>query len=153
MGPIFLPLWSSAISWFGYRLLPICSKPYKVAIGTCQIDSSGMLLPFKWTSCKCFSSDLPRAYISAAEDVRGDVRELLPEFFTCPEYDTCQPCFLYLIVFWRFLENTANHDFGVQQTTGERIHDVKLPPWARQDSLLFITINRRVGFLSSLGMR
>ncbi|KAF8154493.1 hypothetical protein B0H34DRAFT_660452 [Crassisporium funariophilum] len=71
-------------------------------------------------------SDLPRAYESAAMDVRGDVRELIPEFFTCPE----------------FLENSANHDFGMQQT-GERIHDVKLPPWARQDPLLFITMNRK----------
>ncbi|KAF8882140.1 hypothetical protein BD779DRAFT_1544178 [Infundibulicybe gibba] len=72
-------------------------------------------------------SDLPRAYESAARDVRGDVRELIPEFFTCPE----------------FLENSANHDFGVQQNTGERIHDVKLPPWARDDPLLFIVLNRR----------
>ncbi|KAF4609487.1 hypothetical protein D9613_012349 [Agrocybe pediades] len=72
-------------------------------------------------------SDLPRAYESAAHDVRGDVRELIPEFFTCPE----------------FLENSANHDFGVLQQTGEKIHDVKLPPWARQDPLLFITLNRR----------
>ena len=32
-------------------------------------------------------SDLARAYQSAAADVRGDVRELIPEFFTCPEYD------------------------------------------------------------------
>ena len=31
-------------------------------------------------------SDLARAYQSAAADVRGDVRELIPEFFTCPEY-------------------------------------------------------------------
>lgn len=31
-------------------------------------------------------SDLPRAYESAAHDVRGDVRELIPEFFTSPEY-------------------------------------------------------------------
>jgi len=31
------------------------------------------------------ASDLPRAYESAAHDVRGDVRELIPEFFTCPE--------------------------------------------------------------------
>ena len=30
-------------------------------------------------------SDVPRAYESAAQDVRGDVRELIPEFFTCPE--------------------------------------------------------------------
>ncbi|PPQ94175.1 hypothetical protein CVT25_003811 [Psilocybe cyanescens] len=72
-------------------------------------------------------SDLPRAYESAAHDVRGDVRELIPEFFTCPE----------------FLENSANHDFGILQQTGEKIHDVKLPPWARQDPLLFITLNRK----------
>lgn len=30
-----------------------------------------------------FPIDLPRAYLSAVEDVRGDVRELIPEFFTC----------------------------------------------------------------------
>ncbi|KAF9449865.1 beach-domain-containing protein [Macrolepiota fuliginosa MF-IS2] len=72
-------------------------------------------------------SDLGRAYESAARDVRGDVRELIPEFFTCPE----------------FLENTANHDFGVQQSTGERIHDVKLPLWAKDDPLLFVSLHRR----------
>lgn len=44
----------------------------------------------------------------------------------------------------RFLENSANLDFGVQQNNGERIHDVKLPPWAKKDPLLFITLNRRV---------
>ncbi|EPQ51421.1 beach-domain-containing protein [Gloeophyllum trabeum ATCC 11539] len=71
--------------------------------------------------------DLGRAYDSAAKDLRGDVRELIPEFYTCPE----------------FLENSANIDFGVQQQTGERIHDVKLPPWAKQDPLLFIEMNRR----------
>ncbi|KAF9067929.1 beach-domain-containing protein [Rhodocollybia butyracea] len=72
-------------------------------------------------------SDVARAYESAAKDVRGDVRELIPEFFNCPE----------------FLENSANHDFGVLQATGERIHDVKLPPWAKQDPLLFIIMNRK----------
>ncbi|KXN83156.1 hypothetical protein AN958_01769 [Leucoagaricus sp. SymC.cos] len=72
-------------------------------------------------------SDLGRAYESAAHDIRGDVRELIPEFFTCPE----------------FLENAAKHDFGVQQSTGERIHDVKLPPWAKGDPLLFITLHRQ----------
>lgn len=46
--------------------------------------------------------------------------------------------------FSRFLENSANLDFGVLQTTGERIHDVKLPPWAKQDPLLFILMNRQV---------
>lgn len=30
-------------------------------------------------------SDVARAYDSAATDTRGDVRELIPEFYTCPE--------------------------------------------------------------------
>ncbi|KAK0186450.1 beach-domain-containing protein [Armillaria mellea] len=72
-------------------------------------------------------SDVGRAFDSAARDVRGDVRELIPEFYTCPE----------------FLENSRNIDFGVQQNTGERIHHVKLPPWARQDPLLFVVMNRK----------
>jgi len=44
----------------------------------------------------------------------------------------------------RFLENSANLDFGIQHSTGERIHDVKLPPWAHKDPLLFVVLNRRV---------
>ncbi|KAI0049337.1 beach-domain-containing protein [Auriscalpium vulgare] len=72
-------------------------------------------------------SDIARAYSSASQDIRGDVRELIPEFFTLPE----------------FLENSADLDFGVQQNTGERIHHVKLPPWAKQDPLLFIVMHRR----------
>ncbi|KAI0360774.1 beach-domain-containing protein [Trametes cingulata] len=71
--------------------------------------------------------DMKRAYTSASQDIRGDVRELIPEFYSCPE----------------FLENSANLDFGVQQNTGEKIHDVKLPPWAKQDPLLFIVMNRK----------
>ncbi|KAI0002519.1 beach-domain-containing protein [Russula compacta] len=72
-------------------------------------------------------SNIHRAYSSASQDIRGDVRELIPEFFTCPE----------------FLENSANLDFGVQQNTGERIHHVVLPPWAKRDPLLFISLNRQ----------
>ncbi len=49
------------------------------------------------------------------------------------------------LIFSRFLENSANIDFGVLQNTGEKIHDVKLPPWAKQDPLLFIVTNRKVG--------
>lgn len=45
---------------------------------------------------------------------------------------------------YRFLENSANLDFGVMQNTGERIHDVKLPLWAKKDPLLFVTLNRQV---------
>lgn len=44
----------------------------------------------------------------------------------------------------RFLENSANIDFGVQQNTGESVGDVKLPPWAKKCPLLFIILNRRV---------
>jgi hypothetical protein len=98
-------------------------------------------------------SDISRAYYSAAQDIRGDVRELIPEFFNCPE---CVRLFLiisrrvtihsFIHHPSRFLENSANIDFGVQQNTGERIHDVKLPPWAKQDPLLFITLNRKVRF-------
>jgi hypothetical protein len=73
-------------------------------------------------------SDIRRAYSLASRDTRGDVRELIPEFFTCPE----------------FLENSSNLDFGISQTTGERIHNVKLPAWAKGDPLLFIVIHRRV---------
>jgi hypothetical protein len=41
-------------------------------------------------------SDLPRAYESAAQDVRGDVRELIPEFYTFPEQvKFCSRKYLY----------------------------------------------------------
>ncbi|EJC99617.1 beach-domain-containing protein [Fomitiporia mediterranea MF3/22] len=72
-------------------------------------------------------TDIARAYNSASLDLRGDVRELIPEFFTCPE----------------FLQNLENVNFGVQQNTGEKIHDVKLPPWAKGDPLLFVIEHRK----------
>ncbi|KAH7926600.1 beach-domain-containing protein [Leucogyrophana mollusca] len=71
--------------------------------------------------------DIGRAYASAAKDIRGDVRELIPEFYTCPE----------------FLENSSRLDFGVSQSTGEKVDDVKLPPWAKNDPLLFVHMHRR----------
>ena len=52
-------------------------------------------------------------------------------------------------LFDRFLENSANLDFGVQQNTGERIHHVVLPLWAKKDPLLFIVTHRRVIVVSS----
>ncbi|KAI9573033.1 hypothetical protein HD554DRAFT_2058344 [Boletus coccyginus] len=69
---------------------------------------------------------IERAYLSASQDVRGDVRELIPEFFTFPE----------------FLENLSNLDFG-SSTSGEKIHNVKLPPWAKEDALLFVHMHRQ----------
>ncbi|KAF8266238.1 beach-domain-containing protein [Lactarius quietus] len=75
-------------------------------------------------------SNIHRAYSSASQDIRGDVRELIPEFYTCPEQVD-------------HFQNSANLDFGVQQNTGEQIHHVVLPPWAKEDPLLFIVLNRR----------
>ncbi|KAL4077210.1 hypothetical protein V8B97DRAFT_1866535 [Scleroderma yunnanense] len=71
-------------------------------------------------------SDIGRMYRSASQDARGDVRELVPEFFSSPE----------------FLVNLSRLDFG-SQSTGEKINDVKLPPWAKNDPLLFVTLHRR----------
>ena len=53
-------------------------------------------------------------------------------------------------LFDRFLENSANLDFGVQQNNGERIHHVVMPPWAKNDPLLFIVLHRRVNFILAL---
>lgn len=44
----------------------------------------------------------------------------------------------------RFLENLSNLDFGSSTTTGEKIHNVKLPPWAKGDPLLFVHRHRQV---------
>ncbi|KAI5981655.1 BEACH domain-containing protein, partial [Pisolithus marmoratus] len=73
-------------------------------------------------------SDIARSYRSASQDVRGDVRELIPEFFSCPE----------------FLENLSRLDFGISHSTGEKVDDVKLPSWAKDDPLLFVTLHRQV---------
>ncbi|KAI6038492.1 hypothetical protein EDC04DRAFT_2868311 [Pisolithus marmoratus] len=69
--------------------------------------------------------DLPDRLFSV--HVRGDVRELIPEFFSCPE----------------FLENLSRLDFGISHSTGEKVDDVKLPPWAKDDPLLFVTLHRQ----------
>ncbi|KAJ6664668.1 hypothetical protein lerEdw1_006241 [Lerista edwardsae] len=55
-----------------------------------------------------------------------DVKELIPEFFYLPE----------------FLVNREGFDFGVRQN-GERVNNVNLPPWARNDPRLFILIHRQ----------
>ena len=57
-----------------------------------------------------------RAWESASFDTRGDVRELIPEMFTCHE----------------FLDNRANLDMGIQGN-GERVDNVKLPLWCNND--------------------
>lgn len=54
------------------------------------------------------------AFLSAAKNNVADVKELIPEFFTLPE----------------FLLNSNNYDLGVKQS-GIRLGDVILPPWAK----------------------
>lgn len=61
-------------------------------------------------------TDIKRAWDSASSDSRGDVRELIPEFYTCPE----------------FLENLSRLDFGVQTSSSQKIDFVELPPWAKK---------------------
>ncbi|CAE6467269.1 unnamed protein product [Rhizoctonia solani] len=69
---------------------------------------------------------IQRAWESASEDTRGDVRELIPEMFSCHE----------------FLDNRANLDLGIQGS-GERVDNVKLPPWCNDDPYLFIQLHRQ----------
>ena len=66
-----------------------------------------------------------RAYFSASEHARGDVRELIPEFFFLPE----------------LFVNTNKFAFGRTQA-GAAIDDVQLPPWAHGDPWLFVQRHR-----------
>nr|XP_018262052.1 uncharacterized protein I303_05067 [Kwoniella dejecticola CBS 10117]OBR84210.1 hypothetical protein I303_05067 [Kwoniella dejecticola CBS 10117] len=71
-------------------------------------------------------SSVPRAWESASADNRGDVRELIPEFYYTPA----------------FLWNLNHHDFGRKQSSGDQVDNVALPPWALGDPLLFIHRHR-----------
>lgn len=70
-------------------------------------------------------SSIGRAWYSASELSRGDVRELIPEFFTLPE----------------MFENPNGFHFGVTQG-GTRVDRVELPPWAFDDPVLFVHRHR-----------
>jgi len=69
---------------------------------------------------------IEKAWLSASRDNMTDVRELTPEFFYLPE----------------FLTNINGYNFGARQGTGEKIDDVKLPPWAKGDPHIFIAKHR-----------
>lgn len=68
---------------------------------------------------------LSKAWKSASELSRGDVRELIPEAFVLPE----------------FLTNVNRFAFGTTQS-GENVDDVDLPAWAHSDPMLFIAKHR-----------
>ena len=65
------------------------------------------------------------AWESSSQNNMADVRELIPEFFYLPE----------------FLTNKNNFDLGVKQS-GEPLHDVLLPAWAKGDPKEFIRVHR-----------
>ncbi|KAF2265101.1 beach-domain-containing protein [Lojkania enalia] len=65
------------------------------------------------------------AWDSASRTNMSDVRELTPEFYYLPE----------------FLTNVNGYDFGVR-TSGEKIDDIALPPWAKGDPTIFIAKQR-----------
>ncbi|CAH7677267.1 BEACH domain-containing protein [Phakopsora pachyrhizi] len=67
-----------------------------------------------------------RAWLSASEQSRSDVRELTPEFYHCPE----------------FLKNLNNLSLGSRQEGGDPVGDVQLPPWAHGDPRLFVELHR-----------
>lgn len=79
-------------------------------------------------------TDIKRAWDSASSDSPADVRELIPEWFTCPE----------------FLLNISKLDFGTQTASTSKIDSVALPPWAKDDPYLFVDLHRKVGAVSEL---
>uniref|UniRef100_A0A182N5R0 Lysosomal-trafficking regulator n=1 Tax=Anopheles dirus TaxID=7168 RepID=A0A182N5R0_9DIPT len=62
----------------------------------------------------------------ASKDSPTDVKELIPEFFTFPE----------------FLENQEGFDFGTRQS-GEPVNHVELPAWSNGSARLFVLIHRQ----------
>uniref|UniRef100_A0A182RYL0 Lysosomal-trafficking regulator n=1 Tax=Anopheles funestus TaxID=62324 RepID=A0A182RYL0_ANOFN len=62
----------------------------------------------------------------ASKDSPTDVKELIPEFFTFPE----------------FLENQEGFDFGTRQS-GEPVNHVELPAWCNGSARLFVLIHRQ----------
>ncbi|XP_015795152.2 lysosomal-trafficking regulator isoform X2 [Tetranychus urticae] len=66
------------------------------------------------------------AWRLASGESKTDFKELIPEFFTLPE----------------FLLNQEKFNFGIRQN-GEVVDDVKLPTWCRGDARLFILIHRQ----------
>eukprot|EP00467_Chlorarachnion_reptans_P011227 CAMPEP_0114534328 /NCGR_PEP_ID=MMETSP0109-20121206/27777_1 /TAXON_ID=29199 /ORGANISM="Chlorarachnion reptans, Strain CCCM449" /LENGTH=4259 /DNA_ID=CAMNT_0001717725 /DNA_START=231 /DNA_END=13011 /DNA_ORIENTATION=- len=62
---------------------------------------------------------------SSADGGMSDVKELIPEFYYLPD----------------FLQNSNRFDLGVTQWK-QLVHDVELPPWAKNDPRRFVRIMR-----------
>ncbi|KRX06058.1 Quinonprotein alcohol dehydrogenase-like superfamily [Pseudocohnilembus persalinus] len=68
---------------------------------------------------------LNETFKNATEEIT-DVREMIPEFFYIPEV----------------LLNLDKNDYGITQMN-QRVHNVILPPWAKDDPYYFITQHRK----------
>ena len=68
---------------------------------------------------------IQEAWESSSKNNMADIRELIPEFFYLPD----------------FLKNRNNFDLGLKQN-GERLDDVILPSWAKNDPREFIRVHR-----------
>ncbi|KAG7928679.1 hypothetical protein KL925_000860 [Ogataea polymorpha] len=64
---------------------------------------------------------MAKTWYSASRDHTTDVRELIPEFYYLPD----------------FLLNSNNFEFGYLQD-GTKVGDVRLPPWAKDDPVIFV---------------
>jgi hypothetical protein len=86
-------------------------------------------------------SSVPRAWISASAENRGDVRELVPEFYYSPSFLVNVVSLPWLLVL-EVTDIQNHHDFGKKQVSGDSVDDVVLPPWALDDPALFIHRHR-----------
>lgn len=69
---------------------------------------------------------------------RGDVKELIPEFYSLSFGDKVSSGILPpSTVAGEFLDNVIGLDLGVRQD-GIRVDDVELPPWANGSSQIFV---------------
>ncbi|SCU95991.1 LAFA_0G03620g1_1 [Lachancea sp. 'fantastica'] len=90
------------------------------------VDSYLILQDGKFGHADRLFNSIERTWSSASRENSTDVRELIPEFFYLPE----------------FLENVNGYNYGILQN-GERVDNVILPPWAKNDPKLFVTKNRQ----------
>ena len=69
--------------------------------------------------------DVAATWTLASSSPMGDVKELIPEFYTLPE----------------MFDNINRFDFGERQD-GSRVYGIRLPPWAHNDPREFVRIHR-----------
>ncbi len=125
---------------FGEHMIPATTAPFHYGA---HYSNSGTVLHFlvrlppftqMFLNYQDKNFDIPdRTFHSLATSWRlataestTDFKELIPEFFFLPE----------------FLMNNENFNFGLRQS-GERVHNVHLPIWCRNNARLFVLINRQ----------